>query len=65
MTERTRPRKQLTFSEDVYHYLSQPEINASGLVEAAIRDKVNDTNIRRAARTAGMTSEEIDEAQQS
>jgi len=64
MTERTRPRKQLTFSKDVYHYLDQPEINASRLVEAAIRDKVSEKHINRAASNAGMTSDEIEEARE-
>lgn len=62
--DRNRKRLESTLAADVHAYLKQPHINASGLIEAAIRDKVDDAHIKQAARQAGMSDEEIEEARQ-
>jgi len=59
---RNRPSMETTTAADVYHYLQQDHINASRLIEAAVRDKVDDAHIKQAAREAGMSEEEIEEA---
>jgi hypothetical protein len=63
--QRNRPKWSGTLAADVVAYLEQPEINASRLVEAAIRDKVREEAIEEAARDAGMSKEDIVEARRS
>ena len=41
---------EVTLAPDVWAYLKQSEINASGLVESAVRDSVTEERIRDAAR---------------
>lgn len=63
-TDRDRIPLKVTLAPDVYHLLKQPERNASGTVETAVRNSVPQEKIEEAAREAGMTSDEIEEARQ-
>lgn len=63
-SNRERQPIRVTLPPDVYHYLKQPNINASGAVELAVRQNVREQAIREAALEAGMTEEEIEEARQ-
>jgi len=57
---RSRPRRQVTLSPEVDAYLGQQHINASGLVDAAVREIVTDTALEQAG--VGEYSDENDDA---
>lgn len=49
---RSKPRLTVTLDQRVYDYLKQAEINASGTVNAAVLDKVDEAYINEAHREA-------------
>lgn len=61
MVDRNRPSRTYTLDPEVAAYLDQKHINASRLIDAAIRDKVSETAIEAAAVAAGVYSDEEDE----
>lgn len=63
-SDQSRPQWCGTLAPDVVAFLRQPEVNASRLVEAAVREKVAERRIYGAARDTGMTKEEIRQAKQ-
>lgn len=60
MVDRNRPARTYTLAPDVVAYLDQDHINASRLVEAAVREKVADHAIADAASRAGVEQEDAD-----